>query len=186
VKCILVALQFFFSFFPQLSIINRMKSRFLPTNRTALLLTLSGICLGIGFAPLPLGILAYCGFIPLLIVLETTVGAWQTLRRLYWAFFVFHGVSNWWVSSWQREADPYLMIAGLTLWIGHPFFFAVPMLAYKALHRRLGRTAALGMLPFFWTAFEWLHSLGEASYPWQALGYTQAYYTPVVQIAFGD
>ncbi len=169
--------------FSSLSIINRMKSRFLPTTRTALLLTLSGVCLGIGFAPLPLGILAYCGFIPLLIVLETTESAWQTLRRLYWAFFVFHGASNWWVSSWQREADPYLMIAGLTLWIGHPFFFAVPMLAYKALHKRLGRTVALGMLPFLWTAFEWLHSLGEASYPWQALGYTQAYYTPVVQIA---
>lgn len=160
-----------------------MKFSRLPDFRTALLLTLSGFLLGIGFAPSWLGIVAYVGFIPLLLVLERTEGVGQTLRRLYWTFFVFHGVSNWWVSSWQREADPYLMAAGIALWLGHPFFFAVPMIGYKYVRGRLGRSAALISLPFLWTAFEWLHSLGEASYPWQALGYTQTYYTPVIQIA---
>ncbi|MCS6809530.1 MAG: apolipoprotein N-acyltransferase [Bacteroidota bacterium] len=155
----------------------------LPALHIVFLLTLAGFLLGIGFAPSRLGILVYCGFVPLLIVLEQTHGLGQTLRRLYWTFFVFHGLSNWWVSSWQPEADPYLMVAGIVLWIGHPFFFAVPMLGYMALRRRLGRASALVSLPFLWTAFEWLHSLGEASYPWQALGYTQAYYTPVIQIA---
>lgn len=157
---------------------------FRPDNlKTTALLTLSGVLLGIGFAPLPLGVLAYCGFLPLLLVLERTSGITQTLRRLYWTFFVFHGMSNWWVSSWQREADPYLMAAGIALWLGHPFFFAVPMFGYTFLRKRLGRASALVALPFLWTAFEWLHSLGEASYPWQALGYTQAFYTPIVQIA---
>ncbi|TAE20825.1 MAG: apolipoprotein N-acyltransferase [Candidatus Kapaibacterium sp.] len=153
----------------------------------ALFLTLSGLLLGIGFAPLPLGFLAYFGFVPLLIVLERSVsqeqGFLRILRQLYWAFFVFHGVSNWWVSSWQREADPYLMIAGITLWIGHPFFFAVPMLAYVRLRKRLGRGFALALLPLCWTAFEWAHSLGEFSYPWQALGYTQVYNLPMLQSA---
>ncbi|MCU0425805.1 MAG: apolipoprotein N-acyltransferase [Candidatus Kapabacteria bacterium] len=160
-----------------------MKFPRLPDLRTASYLTLSGFLLGIGFAPTWLGILAYLGFVPLLLVLERTEGVSQTLRRLYWTFFVFHGVSNWWVSSWQREADPYLMAAGIALWLGHPFFFAVPMLGYTFIRKRLGRAAALGLLPFLWTAFEWLHGLGEASYPWQALGYTQIFYTPLVQIA---
>lgn len=160
-----------------------MKFPRLPDLRTASYLTLSGFLLGIGFAPTWLGILAYLGFVPLLLVLERTEGVSQTLRRLYWTFFVFHGVSNWWVSSWQREADPYLMAAGIALWLGHPFFFAVPMLGYTFIRKRLGRAAALGLLSFLWTAFEWLHSLGEASYPWQALGYTQFFYTPLVQIA---
>ncbi len=153
----------------------------------ALLLTLSGLFLGIGFAPLPLGFLAFFGFLPLLIVLERSVhqeqGFLRILRQLYWTFFVFHGVSNWWVSSWQREADPYLMIAGITLWIGHPFFFAVPMLAYVRLRKRLGSGFALALLPLCWTAFEWAHSLGEFSYPWQALGYTQVYNVPMLQSA---
>jgi apolipoprotein N-acyltransferase len=147
------------------------------------LLLFSGIVLGIGFAPLPLGLLTFVGFLPLLVVLERTSGIGQTLRRLYVAFFAFHGASNWWVSSWQREADPYLMVAGLALWLGHPFFFAVPMLAYKLIRDKRGRAQALAALPFLWTAFEWLHSLGELSYPWQALGYTQIYHTPLAQIA---
>jgi apolipoprotein N-acyltransferase len=153
----------------------------------ALLLILSGLLLGIGYAPLHLGALAYVGFIPLLLVLEDLHSRQpkrlQTLRALYLTFFVFHGISNWWVSSWQREADPYLIAAGVTLWVFHPFFFAIPLLAYMLVRRRVGRGAALAALPFFWTAFEWLHSLGELSYPWQALGYTQAFYTPVIQIA---
>jgi apolipoprotein N-acyltransferase len=159
-----------------------------PESRfNSLLLTLSGVLLGIGFAPSHLGALAYLGFIPLLIVLEKGIaqntGIMRTLGRLYWTFFVFHGASNWWVSSWQREADPYLMVAGLALWLGHPFFFAVPMLAYRSIHRHFGRGIALAALPFCWTAFEWAHGLGELSYPWQSLGYTQAYYTPILQVA---
>ncbi len=158
---------------------------FSPTTTTMniVLLVLAGVLLGIGFAPLPLGVAALVGFLPLLVVLERTGGIGQTLRRLYVAFFAFHGVSNWWVSSWQREADPYLMVAGLALWLGHPFFFAMPMLAYKLIRDKRGRSQALAALPFVWTAFEWLHSLGELSYPWQALGYTQMYLTPLAQIA---
>ncbi len=148
-----------------------------------LLLLCSGILLGIGFPPLPFGFLAFIGFVPLLVVLERASTFGKALRYCYVAFFAFQGVSNWWVSSWQPDADPYLMAAGLALWVGHPFFFAVPMIAYTAIRQNLGRSQALAALPFLWTAFEWLHSLGEASYPWQALGYTQIYHTPLAQLA---
>lgn len=161
---------------------STVRADFIRSN--AFLLTLAGVLLGVGFAPSPFGVVAFVGFIPLFAVMEREgAGAMQKLRRLYWTFFVFHGVSNWWVSSWQAEADPYLMIAGVALWLGHPFFFTAPMFAYDYLRRRLGLRAALTAFPFLWTAFEWLHSLGELSYPWQALGYTQAYYTPLIQIA---
>lgn len=165
---------------------NNPKPRFKPS-LTALYLILSGLLLGIGFAPTRLGVFAYIGFVPLLVVLEHGIaeeaGIMRTLRRLYLTFFVFHGVSNWWVSSWQREADPYLMVAGIALWLGHPLFFAIPMLAYRSIRQRFGRGTALAMLPLLWTAFEWAHGLGELSYPWQSLGYTQAYYTPLLQSA---
>jgi apolipoprotein N-acyltransferase len=139
--------------------------------------------LGVGFPPVPFGVIAFVGFVPMLVVLERTRGIWPTLRCLYGAFFVFHGVSNWWVSSWQREADPYLMAAGIALWLSHPLFFALPMLGYTFVRERAGRSAALVALPLLWTSFEWLHGTSELSYPWQSLGYTQIYHTPFVQIA---
>lgn len=148
-----------------------------------LLLLLSGILLGIAFPPFPFGVLAFVGFLPLLIVLESASGIGQTFRWSYIAFWVFHGAANWWISSWQAETDPYLLASGLALWMAHPLFFTVPVMGYKWLHKRLGRTTALAAFPFLWVSFEWLHSLGEASYPWLTIGYTQILNTTYAQVA---
>lgn len=147
------------------------------------LLLLSGILLGIAFPPFPFGILAFVGFLPLLIALESASGIGQTFRWSYIAFWAFHGAANWWISSWQAETDPYLMASGLALWVAHPLFFTVPMMGYKWLHKRLGRMTALAAFPFLWVSFEWLHSLGEASYPWLTIGYTQILNTAYAQVA---
>jgi apolipoprotein N-acyltransferase len=144
---------------------------------------ISGILLGLSYPPFPLGILAFFGFIPLLKALdeERTIG--QTLRLLYLCFFLYHGIANWWVGSWQPEADPYLLASGIALGIGHPFFFMIPVAGYLFLKKTFGRKHALWAFPLLWTAFEWLHSLGEFSYPWVSLGYTQMYHTFWVQFA---
>lgn len=148
-----------------------------------LLLLLSGLLLGVAFPPFPLGLLAFVGFLPLLAALESASGIGQAFRWSYIAFWAFHGAANWWISSWQAETDPYLMASGLALWVVHPLFFTVPMMGYTWLHRRLGRTVALTMFPLLWVSFEWLHSLGEASYPWLTLGYTQILNTAYAQVA---
>lgn len=148
-----------------------------------LLALFSGLLLSIGFPPLPLGFLAFIGFIPLLIALERARKKTITFALSYCCFFIFHTASNWWISSWQKDTDPYLMAAGLALCFIHPFFFTIPLIGYDYIAKKLGRYAALYSLPILWTSFEWLHSLGELSYPWQALGYTQMYYTPFVQMA---
>ncbi|MES2766304.1 MAG: apolipoprotein N-acyltransferase [Bacteroidota bacterium] len=144
---------------------------------------ISGILLGISYPPFPLGILAFIGFIPLLKALENPRTIGQTLRILYLAFFIYHGIANWWVGSWQPEADPYLVASGVALAIGHPVFFMIPIAAYLFLKGKFGRERALWSLPFLWTALEWLHSLGEFSYPWVSLGYTQMYHSHWVQFA---
>lgn len=154
-----------------------------PKRNLYFLLVLGAVLLGIAFPPIPFGLTAFIGFLPLFLAFEKSAGLWQTFRWSYCAFFVFHGVGNWWVSSWQPETDPYLMASGIALWLVHPLFFAVPMVVYTFLRQRLGRTSALSIFPFVWTSFEWLHSLGEASYPWLALGYTQALHTTFAQMA---
>ncbi|MFW5702226.1 MAG: apolipoprotein N-acyltransferase, partial [Bacteroidota bacterium] len=75
------------------------------------------------------------------------------------------------------------MASGVALALVHPVFFLVPMVIFRIIRSRFGRTAALWMFPAIWTSFEWVHSLGDLSYPWLTLGYTQIYNTYWIQIA---
>ncbi|GBD06557.1 Apolipoprotein N-acyltransferase [bacterium HR21] len=139
--------------------------------------------MGIAFPPLPTGGLAFGALVPLLWVLEQAPTLTHLVRVGYVFGFCFHGAANWWVSSWQAEADPYLLVAGVLLWLGHPLFFLLPLLAVGWLARHLSPRWAVRCFPLFWVAFEWLHSLGEIGYPWLLLGYTQAQHQSWIQIA---
>ncbi|MDW7997125.1 MAG: apolipoprotein N-acyltransferase [Bacteroidota bacterium] len=147
---------------------------------------ISGALLGVAFPPLPLGGLAFGALVPLFWVLEAPLPLWALLRVGYIFGFCFHGVANWWVSSWQPEADPYLLLAGLLLWLAHPIFFLVPLVATWWIARRVSPMWGIGAFPLFWLSFEWLHSIGEIGYPWLLLGYTQAlnlYWIQVVDLS---
>ncbi len=147
------------------------------------IVALAGALGGFAFAPSPLGFVAFLAFVPLIIVLERNLYAHNHNRLLYTFFFCFHGAANWWVMSWQKETDPYLMAAGAGLWLGHPFFLMPAWWMYLYSRKRQGIAPSLALLLVSWTAIEWLHSLSDASYPWLALGYTQVYHTALIQIA---
>lgn len=144
---------------------------------------ISGLLMGFAFQPTPLSWVALCGFVPLFRALHSAKNYRQSLLLIYWGMFAFHGASNWWVSSWQAETDPYLMASGIILWLVHPFFFALPLMAFQYIRITRSASSAYMAFPFLWTAFEWLHSLTDLSYPWQALGYTQVGFLPLIQIA---
>ncbi|MFN4770238.1 MAG: apolipoprotein N-acyltransferase [Candidatus Kapaibacterium sp.] len=148
-----------------------------------LVVAAAGLCAGFGFAPAPFGVLAFVAFVPLILVLEKFVNHGRYSWLLYTFFFCFHGAANWWVMSWQKETDPYLMIAGAGLWLGHPFFLMPAFWMYRAVRKRQTIAVSLLFLAVAWTACEWLHSLSDLSYPWLALGYTQIDATSLVQIA---
>lgn len=135
---------------------------------------LSGMLLGAAFPPSPLGSLAFGALVPVLWGLSQPLDFRRVVQLGYVFGFCYHGVANWWVSSWQAEADLYLLIAGLALWLGHPLFFLVPLAMAWWVGQRAGRPWGVRALPAFWVAFEWLHSLGEIGYPWLTVGYTQA------------
>lgn len=144
---------------------------------------LSGIMLGCAFPPMPFGLLAFIAFIPLFLLLESESSKQKTshVRFLYCTFFVYQGIANWWVGSWQKESDPFLIIAGLALQLGHPFFLMLPFIAFFYVKQRMASSIAYAMLPCFYVTYEWLHSLTDASYPWLSLGYMTNSMGPIQQ-----
>ncbi len=140
-----------------------------------MLLVLSGILLGMAYPPNPVGLLGSIGLVPLLIALERTRSIRTAMRWSYVTMLLFSAISSWWIGSWQARADKFLMISCVLLIIIHPLFFVLPMVLYKWVRNRTSRYVALLFLPFLWCAGEYLHALGDASYPWLTLGNTQTY-----------
>ena len=138
--------------------------------------------LGFSFPPSPLSSLAFVALIPLLVVLDHVRRLSRFLRYSYLSMLVFHAIALYWVGGFTHGRDPYLMIAGGALVLGHPLFYWIPLLLFWYAKRRLGPTAAWVLLPFFWTGFEFFHSLGEFSFPWLTLANSQAYHLPRIQM----
>ena len=150
-----------------------------------ILAVLSGVLLGAAFPPSPVGVLSFIAFVPLIVLLDQRAMKMSRLSiigALYVVFVIYHGITNWWICSWQEKTDPYLFASGLVLWLMHPLFLSLPFYVLASIRRRLGRPWLLLFAPFTITGFEWLHGQTEASYPWLTTGYTLVY-TPFVQVA---
>lgn len=141
---------------------------------------LSGLLLALSFPPINMNILAFFGFIPLLLLLSDKELKHPYLLS-YITFFIFHVSSNWWMSSWRSGTNPYLMASGLVVDFIHPLFFLVPILVFRFFNRKLGTKFALRLFPFIWVSFEWAHSLGEFGYPWLSIGKSQLIFLPWIQ-----
>lgn len=136
---------------------------------------LSGMMLGLAFPPVPTGILALFGLVPLLIVLADAGKIRAGLGYTYVAMLVFHAITLSWTGGYSHGNDPYMMIAGTVTILVHPLFYFLPVSAYLWTKKHLGDLAALVALPFFWVAYEYSHTLSEWSFPWITLGNTQTY-----------
>lgn len=140
-----------------------------------LVAVLAGLLFGAGFPPSPAGPLMFAAAVPLLLLLAHTDTMRQSRKSLigmfYVTFFVYHGLTNWWVSSWQEHTDPYLVASGLALWLAHPLFLSLPWYALAHVRRRFGVRWMLALAPFACAGGEWLHGQTDASYPWLSIGY---------------
>lgn len=139
--------------------------------KSILLGAVAGLLLASAFPPMPFFFLAFVAFIPLLKAIDE--GTAKPFLLYYVTFFVYHGASNWWISSFQEKTDPFLMASGFAIWLVHPFFFMLPLYSYGFLKRKVSERAALYSFPLLWVLFEWGHSLSQFSYPWLTVGYTQ-------------
>ncbi|MEE9225757.1 MAG: apolipoprotein N-acyltransferase [Bacteroidota bacterium] len=142
----------------------------------------SGVLLGVSFPPIPLGVLAFFGIVPLFILADYVEGYLPTLRYAYVGFLVFNAITLYWTGGFVHGNDLWMMIGGMALVLVHPLFFLVPIWVYLVVRNHLGVHRALLLFPFLWVAFEYLHSLGQPAFPWLTLGNTQTY--DLAQIQF--
>lgn len=136
--------------------------------------SISGLLLALSFPPIPMPFLAFAGLVPLLFLfLKYELPNHRKYILIYITFFIYHTGSLWWISSWTRDTDIFLLISGLALDILHPLFFFLPFVFYFWLEKRIGKYKAILIFPLIFLSFEWAHSLGDVGFPWLTLGNTQ-------------
>jgi len=147
------------------------------------LAVLSGLLLGLAFPPSPFYSLAYIAFVPFFFLIERMKTYGQLARYGYLFVFVFHIITVYWTGGFTHMRDPYLMVAGSLLLILHPFFYLPSILCAYFVRKRFGVIVGLVSFVFLWVAYEYSHSLSEISFPWMAVGNSQAYDISRIQIA---
>jgi apolipoprotein N-acyltransferase len=154
-------------------------------NSQRLLLMLSGLLLGISFPPFPYPcqLLMFVALVPYFYVIEKKKTLAEINRATYLTFFVFCLITIYWVGSWQKGTDPYLMIAGGTLLFFNPLLFLIPSTLYYMARRSFGFNFSLIAFPFFWITYEYLYMLTDISFPWLTLGSGLSHFTAFIQIA---
>jgi apolipoprotein N-acyltransferase len=107
--------------------------------------------------------------------------------------FVFNAVTLYWVGGFTHGRDPWLMMSGGALLLFHPILSSIPIMTFGLVRPWLNRWLGLLAFVFFWVSWEYIHALGEVSFPWITLGNSQAYdlarsqiveYTSVYGISF--
>ena len=144
---------------------------------------LSGILIGISFPPIPLPILIFFSFVPFFFFLEIKNTLGEINRISYLTFFVFNLITLYWVGSWTKEADPFLMISGVLLLFLNPAFYLIPTSIYFLSTKIISKEKSLLLFPIFWVFFEYIYSVTDLRFPWLTLGNSLPYFNQFIQIA---
>ncbi len=141
--------------------------------------------MGIAFPPFPfpLTLFLFIGLIPYLYVIQKKKTLAEINRSTYLTFFIFSIITIYWVGSWQKESDPFLMIAGGTLLFFEPILFLIPSTLFYLARKSFSDNMAFLLFPFFWACYEYLFMLTDISFPWLTLGHGLAEFNPFIQIA---
>jgi apolipoprotein N-acyltransferase len=134
----------------------------------------SGILLGFSFPPSPFYSLAYVAFIPIFFLFAVTKSYSQLVKYSYLFLFIFHLITVYWTGGFVVGKDIWMMTAGTAVILVHPVLFIPVVVLAFAVKKKLGLVNGLIAFALFWTSFEYLHSLGEYSFPWLTLGNSQA------------
>jgi apolipoprotein N-acyltransferase len=153
-------------------------------NKERLLLVASGILMGISFPPFPFPcqILMFIGLVPYFLVVEKRDRLIDLNRASYIMGFVFSLITLYWVGSWQKEADTFLMISGGLLIFINPVFFMIPTTLLYFSRNLFPKGIAIYLFPLFWITYEYLYMITDLSFPWLTLGSGLSHFNIFIQI----
>jgi len=154
-------------------------------NKDRLLLILSGILLAASFPPVPFPapLLLFFALVPYMIVIEKREKLIEINRATYLMAFIFSLFTLYWVGSWQKEADPFLMISGILLIFVNPVFFLIPSTLLYFSRKVFSQKYSLYLLPVFYVTYEFAYMITDLSFPWLSLGNGLSLLTSFIQIA---
>ncbi|MBI2841955.1 MAG: apolipoprotein N-acyltransferase [Armatimonadetes bacterium] len=139
----------------------------------ALLATASGVMLALAFPRPGVYPLAWVALVPLLAAIRR-VGPAAGFGLGFLTGLIFFSVLLYWIALFGYL--PWAMLA-----VVEALFIACFALLANLAWR--GRRFAILAVPALWTAIEWLRSLGTFGFTWGGLGYSQARWPEIVQLA---
>ncbi len=147
--------------------------------RPLLLIIASGLLYGLSYPPLDFHLLIFFSLAILLHLIFKGRSLLRVLGRTYLVFFVASLTAISWisVSGMQENADPFLIVAGLSVLIVYPLFFlpaaGLMFFLFRTFDRKDVRIIPLLSFPVVWTAFEYLSTWGQITFPWLLSGNSQ-------------
>ena len=141
--------------------------------------------MGLSFPPFPFPcqLLMFVGLVPYFLVLERREKLIDLNRASYIMGFVLSLITLYWVGSWQKEADTFLMISGGLLIFVNPVFFMIPTTLLYFSRNIFPRRIAIYLFPLFWITYEYLYMITDLSFPWLTLGSGLSHFNIFIQIA---
>ncbi|MGD8778360.1 MAG: apolipoprotein N-acyltransferase [Ignavibacteria bacterium] len=139
--------------------------------------------LGLSFPPVPLPYLSFIALVPFLYTIAEKERLGEINRYTYLFAVVFNLITLYWVGSWTKDADPFLMVGGTLLIFFNPIFYLIPSTLFYFSKRVFGKTVSLLLLPLYWVSFEYAYTLTDLRFPWLTLGNSQPYFNTFIQIA---
>jgi apolipoprotein N-acyltransferase len=143
---------------------------------------ISGIAFGLCFPPIPFPFFLFFAIAPFLWVLYQSDKSSTLFKATYVWGFIVNLITLYWVGSWSKEADPFLMLSGGVLLFFNPLTFFIPVYAYHLASKFINKAHAIWLLPFFWIAYEYLYSITDFRFPWLSIGNSAAYFNSYIQI----
>ena len=153
--------------------------------KNRLLLILSGILFGISFTPFPFPftLFLFVAFVPYFFVITKKQILLKVNSASYLTFFVMSLITVFWVGSWQKESDPFLMLSGTVLVFFLPCVMLINSTLYFLSKKVFKKDLSLYFFPFFWVTGEYLLTLTDLKFPWLTIGHGLAKFTAFIQLA---